>query len=289
MDTCGDLGAAVSQRIAELKRLALLRLEDDAKELFHQDISGLEASVRALEDQFSSLKAFVQRELSAVAKVEALIDASRIQSEHLNVIATNLPARLPRPASSSVQGISLASAGMGGLGPGQLDGLKSGGPTGGIVMAPTAGDDAGRRRKEAPRWYVAEREFEAVSSYLRGRLQPDKVNSALDELAGHAQNNSKLIAAVKGGGNKLAPADRKRATELLHSVATKDGVKGHYWFLESDLRDGIAIKLDKTGKSILTLLRHLGRLQEVRCSIDGVGTTVYVLVEDTRRPDLGRI
>ncbi|GIL53944.1 hypothetical protein Vafri_9512 [Volvox africanus] len=276
MDTCGDLGAAVSQRIAELKRLALLRLEDDAKELFHQDMSGLEASVQALEDQFSSLKAFVQRELSAVAKVEALIDASRIQSEHLHVIATNLPPRLPRPASSSVQGISLTSTGMGALGSGQLDALKS-------------GDDAGRRRKEAPRWYVAERELEAVSSYLRGRLQADKVNSALDELAGHAQNNSKLIAAVKGGGNKLAPADRKRATELLHSVAAKDGVKGHYWFLESDLRDGAAIKLDKTGKSILTLLRHLGRLQEVRCSIDGVGTTVYVLVEDTRRPDFGRI
>ncbi len=72
----------------------------------------------------------------------------------------------------------------------------------------------------------------------------------------------------------------------------KDGVKGKsWWLLESDLRDTGAgggsaaasssaggggggahhpsmphhhLKLDKTGRSILTVLRHLGRLQEVR-------------------------
>lgn len=45
---------------------------------------------------------------------------------------------------------------------------------------------------------------------------------------------------------------------------TKDAAKGRFWFLETDLRAGTAIRMDKTGKSILTLLRHLGRLQEVR-------------------------
>ena len=29
--------------------------------------------------------------------------------------------------------------------------------------------------------------------------------------------------------------------------------------LESDLRSGAAVRLDKTGKTLLTLLRHLGR------------------------------
>jgi hypothetical protein len=33
--------------------------------------------------------------------------------------------------------------------------------------------------------------------------------------------------------------------------------------VETDLRSGSAIRMDKTGKSILMLLRHLGRLQEV--------------------------
>lgn len=32
------------------------------------------------------------------------------------------------------------------------------------------------------------------------------------------------------------------------------------------MRDGGALKLDRTGKSILMVLRHLGRLQEVRAA-----------------------
>jgi hypothetical protein len=45
---------------------------------------------------------------------------------------------------------------------------------------------------------------------------------------------------------------------------TKEAAKGRFWFVESDLRAGAAVKMDKTGKSMLMLLRHLGRLQEVR-------------------------
>ena len=44
---------------------------------------------------------------------------------------------------------------------------------------------------------------------------------------------------------------------------SKEAAKGRYWFLETDLKSGTAIRMDKTGKSILMLLRHLGRLQEV--------------------------
>lgn len=47
-------------------------------------------------------------------------------------------------------------------------------------------------------------------------------------------------------------------------MQNKEGVKGHFWFLEADLREGQLVKLDKSGKAMLTLLRHLGRLQEVR-------------------------
>lgn len=53
-----------------------------------------------------------------------------------------------------------------------------------------------------------------------------QVNAALDELAGHAATNLRTMAAVRnpaGGGGagaaKLAPAERKRATDLLHGVA----------------------------------------------------------------------
>lgn len=53
-------------------------------------------------------------------------------------------------------------------------------------------------------------------------------------------------------------------------LQTKDGIKGSYWLLDMDLKDGNALKHDKTGKAILTILRHLGRVQEVRAGGDGV-------------------
>ncbi|KAG2491844.1 hypothetical protein HYH03_009800 [Edaphochlamys debaryana] len=277
-----ELGDALTERVSELKRLTLLRLEDGAKDLFTKDLSGLEASVRALEAHVATLKSCIQTELSAMPKVEALIEASRIQSEHLSAIASNLPQRLPsRAPAGAGPGLAAGSSVAGAIGPGR--GLCGGGGQAAGAGPGGGAEEAARRKREAPRWYVTREEFDGLQAYMRGRLQADKLNAAVEELAGHAAANQRLVAGAKAGGGKVAPADRKRATELYHSVATKDGIKGHFWFLESDLREGVAIKPDKTGKSMLTILRHLGRIQEVRCNIDGASTTVYVLQEGSCR------
>ena len=51
----------------------------------------------------------------------------------------------------------------------------------------------------------------------------------------------------------------------VRAVQNKEGVKGHPWFMDADMRAAHVLRLDKTGKALLTVLRHLGRLQEVRC------------------------
>ncbi len=51
------------------------------------------------------------------------------------------------------------------------------------------------------------------------------------------------------------------------AVQAKEGIRGRHWFLESDLKGGATLKMDKTGKAILTVLRHLGRLIEVNTII----------------------
>ena len=50
---------------------------------------------------------------------------------------------------------------------------------------------------------------------------------------------------------------------MVASLQAKEGIRGRFWFVDSDLKGGTALKLDKTGKAILTVLRHLGRLTEV--------------------------
>lgn len=44
----------------------------------------------------------------------------------------------------------------------------------------------------------------------------------------------------------------------------KEGVRGRHWFTEEDRRTAAVLKLDKTGRAVTTILRHLSRLQEVR-------------------------
>ena len=56
-----------------------------------------------------------------------------------------------------------------------------------------------------------------MSSYMRGRLTIEAVNAALDDAASHSEANHRLMAAARS--NSVKPADRKRATTLLHCVA----------------------------------------------------------------------
>ena len=51
---------------------------------------------------------------------------------------------------------------------------------------------------------------------MRGRLTIEAVNAALDEAASHSEANHRLMAAARS--NSVKPADRKRATTLLHCV-----------------------------------------------------------------------
>ena len=115
-----------------------------------------------------------------------------------------------------------------------------------------------------------------MSSYLKGRLTTDKVNTALDELATRAEENAAVVYAARKG--KTIGAEKKHALWLYHNIASHESLKGKpYWALESDLKSGHALRLDKTGKTTLTLLRHLGRITEVRISVDGTMHVVYAI------------
>ena len=52
--------------------------------------------------------------------------------------------------------------------------------------------------------------------------------------------------------------------EYMQVLQGREGIRGKHWFLETDLKTGTVLKVDKTGKAILTVLRHLGRLSEVQ-------------------------
>jgi hypothetical protein len=47
--------------------------------------------------------------------------------------------------------------------------------------------------------------------------------------------------------------------------------------VEADLKGGSALRGDKSSRAMLTMLRHMNRLSEVRVPVEGTTHTVYVL------------
>ena len=56
---------------------------------------------------------------------------------------------------------------------------------------------------------------------------------------------------------------QKTPTHNKQQLKVKEGARGQRWFLETDLRSGAALRPDKSGRALLMLLRHLGRVSEV--------------------------
>lgn len=124
---------------------------------------------------------------------------------------------------------------------------------------PVATHKEKKGRSPPPLWYITAAELDSLSSYMRGRLTLDKVNAAINDMAAYADSNFQLITAPK---KKLAENLWEKALEL-RDIAMTESIKGKHFFLETDIK-GPSLKLDNTGKAILTVLRHLGRISETR-------------------------
>jgi len=91
---------------------------------------------------------------------------------------------------------------------------------------------------------------------MHGRLTVEKVNLAVEEIHQILTEKYKLLAKST---SKLNESSNKKYKQYKDQE-TKD-TKGLYFFTEHDLKNTNYLKVDATGKSILTLLIQLGRLK----------------------------
>lgn len=229
--------------------------------------------VNSLEIKMREIKACMRLEKEGLAKAKIAVEASHHQRQHLQHIMSNLPTYLPSVQSQiisqppAVPVLQERNSSLAGPEYNQMHDKEK--KKAGVGVLPAG-------QFVAPRKYITIQEFSGVSSYLKGRLTTDKVNAALDELATRAEENAAVVYAARKG--KTIGAEKKHALWLYHNIASHESLKGKtYWALESDLKSGHALRLDKTGKTTLTLLRHLGRITEVRILVDGAMHVVYAL------------
>jgi len=229
----------------ELQEASVLR-ESEVKRLYNDDLARIESFVTRLEDMLQHVENKIQQEVEDIETLERAIDDAKVQRGLLKASLADTVLQRPKATAS-----------------GDLD------------RTVTHQSDTSIKQVVGPR-YVTTEELNSVGSYMRGRLTLDRVNAALDELLQHAEKNRSMVIAAKK--NKTAGIDRKHAMWLLSHVAKNASVPGKYWVLEQDLKNGHALKKDNTSKSILTLLRHLGRISESRLHVDGETVVVYCLL-----------
>eukprot|EP00002_Diphylleia_rotans_P002404 TRINITY_DN11521_c0_g1_i2.p1 TRINITY_DN11521_c0_g1~~TRINITY_DN11521_c0_g1_i2.p1 ORF type:complete len:225 (+),score=40.86 TRINITY_DN11521_c0_g1_i2:239-913(+) len=110
-------------------------------------------------------------------------------------------------------------------------------------------------------------EFDGLSGYMKGRLTLDKVNSAVDDICNVLNEKYKLLSVPP---HKLDSESLKKYRDYKDQE-TNDTKSAHF-FTDGDLKKTVHIKMDPAGRSILTILRSLNRIKEVR----GGGLTRYV-------------
>lgn len=236
-------------RIAELQELVIARNMSPASTV--ADLSAIDAAVKAVELQVQAIKGRLREETEAIPKAKKLIDASLLQQKILQNMSScaslSLSQRISMLDSNATKTLLPESCK-------QKSNSQSFKPE-----EPVALPKGKKGRGSPPLWHITSEELDSLSLYMRGRLTLEKVNAAVNDMATYAEANANLISAPK---KKLAENLWERALEL-RDIATVEAVKGKHFFLENDIK-GPSLKLDNTGKAILTVLRHLGRISETR-------------------------
>ncbi|GLJ15523.1 hypothetical protein SUGI_0254960 [Cryptomeria japonica] len=234
-----------NHRISQLQEMILSRNVDPNSSA--ADFAAVDLAVTGMEQQIDAIKLYLKEEAQALPSAQDLIKQSWHQQKRLQHMLNNIPLQMPGSFNPVLdeKAISLSKTNGSDVLSGSTEELK--------IQKEKKG------RGPPPHWYVSGNELDSLSSYMRGRLTLDKINAAIDEMAQFAEANAHLIKEPR---NKLGEGLLERALEM-RDISTAEPVKGKYFCLETDLK-GPVLKLDNTGKAILTVLRHLGRVNEAR-------------------------
>ncbi|CAI9103629.1 OLC1v1002149C1 [Oldenlandia corymbosa var. corymbosa] len=244
-----SLMSSFNARIAELQQLVIARNMYPASSIC--ELSSIDAALQGMELQVYKIKDRLREEIQAIPKAKKLIDESLKQQKRLNEMAAFVPQSLPEKATSMSQSFTKSVPLEQSEDDLNFESLTIGEPAGSKVIK--------KSRATAPLWYITADELNSLPQYMKGRLTLDKVNAAISDMATYADTNAQLIAAPR---KKLNETTLEKALEL-REIAMSESVKGKHFFLESDMK-GPTLKFDTTGKGILTVLRHIGRITEDR-------------------------
>ncbi|KAG9291044.1 hypothetical protein G9A89_012916 [Geosiphon pyriformis] len=262
-----------NERVSELKNSMLLRAEGTS-ESTEKILVELRHAISELETHVSYMTTFLQEEKAAIERAQEMKEKLKVQHEHLKSISRHLPKHLPGNLRDIFVETSKQQSNL----PRMLFNRNVLEDVSQIyherLPQPVVLSQLTRSTTALSFLisYLTVPDFENVPKYIANRLTRDKVNEAIDDL-------NKLLAD-KYRILKMNPSSMNQSLKARYweyKEAINEETKGKYFITENDLKINnlkINFKLDVAGRAILAILRHVGKLKEVR----GGGQTRYVVL-----------
>lgn len=117
---------------------------------------------------------------------------------------------------------------------------------------------------EASISYISKNDFDSVPKYMRGRISYDEINAMIDKY--NEVLNKKLAVCKKNESAKTKSTKTKSDMELLlrWKEQSTPELEGQYFVNAEDFASLSDYKLSKKDFTILTILRHVKKIREVR-------------------------
>jgi hypothetical protein len=258
-----DLGAGVSAALAELAGRAaaltqLTALKQQLQPGRERELEVIALQVQDLEAKVAHQRAEIAQQAEQLKGLRALKDDAVQTGVRLRAVQAALPTHLPgmqqQQACETPQQPSRPPLGELHSEPAALPNASAGGAT----HRPSKPS-----RQPPVLAYVTEAELATAPPYMRSRLGVEKLNAAVQEAQKMLNEKYALLSTPSSQLRSLSEANRKR--HAVHKEAETDETKKLFFLSETDLKSSNLLRQgEATGKNILAVLRHVGRLREFK-------------------------
>ncbi|KAH3841582.1 spindle and kinetochore-associated protein 1-like isoform X2 [Dreissena polymorpha] len=187
-------------------------------------------------------------------------DMSKLR-EHLRYMVSNVPERLPK--SSKKQDTVEHVPSQGKVSSAYVNSTSSHGPdkqcSASQVSGPAVSETNSGNVYLPAIDYLTVEEFEGAPKYMKGRLVYDQVNKLIDAMNAGFKAKYKLLKMKKSTLNDY----NRKLYETYKSQGNKE-TEGLYFIVDEDIKTHGKTTMDKTAQNIMGILRHCGRVKEVR-------------------------
>lgn len=209
-------------------------------------LRSLDKELLEIESSLSSFQAHLEKEKKLLEQGEVTQDVAKKFKERLEHITSNLPSHLPGVEKISQRVVLKEEV--------ATENVKK--PRKTRRAKDLSSEDGFEFPKLA---YLTVEEFEQIPKYIKGRTSYDQVNNAIDEIHKVITAKYKILRLPRSAMGEPVMKKYKAFKE-----AEIPDIEGEYFFIDDDLKTYSQMKMDSTGRTILTMLRHCGRLREVR-------------------------